>query len=85
MDDLVKKTGVEENACKHLEATGSEIAQNTGKRMSKNAASMARLRAMKKQEGQQTSPIFWRSGTTISLQTKAMMSSSSGTRGLLPT
>ena len=48
VDHLVNKDGVDDYAVKHPEATGSQLRKNTGKQMTKRAASMAQLRALRK-------------------------------------
>ena len=51
-EELIKsldyKTGVDKYAVKHPEATGSQLRKNTQRKLTRRAASMARLRAMRK-------------------------------------
>ena len=48
VNDLVYKDGVDDYAVKHPEATGSQLRKHTGKKMTRRAASMAQLRALRK-------------------------------------
>ena len=85
MEKLVYKTGFDQYALKHPEATGSQLRKKTGKKMTRRAASMAQRRALQKMVMQQTSPSVLRPTSTTSSRTRAKTSSFSPTSQRSPT